>query len=128
MLQLRYPRVWWAFGWLMVAGVVIASLVPARTVEMLLGNLSDKLEHGAAYAALMIWFGGMFRRSRQAWVGIALVVLGGVIELLQGLTPTRTPDVLDLAADSIGVLIALALSLTLLHGWCQRIERLFTVR
>ncbi len=112
----------------MVAGVVIASLVPARTVEFLVGDLNDKLEHSVAYAALMVWFGGMFRKSLQVWIGMVLVVLGGVIELLQGLTPTRTPDVLDLAADSIGVLIALALSLTLLHGWCQRIERLFAVR
>ncbi|HVY67189.1 MAG TPA: VanZ family protein [Gammaproteobacteria bacterium] len=127
-MQLRHPRVWLALGWLMVAGVVIASLVPARTVEFLVGDLNDKLEHSVAYAALMVWFGGMFRKSLQVWIGMVLVVLGGVIELLQGLTPTRTPDVLDLAADSIGVLIALALSLTLLHGWCQRIERLFAVR
>lgn len=111
----------------MVAGVVIASLVPARTIEALLGDLNDKLEHAAAYAGLMVWFGGMFRRSLQVWIAIALVVLGGGIELLQGLTPTRTPDVLDLAADSVGVLLAMVLSLTLLHGWCQRIERLFPV-
>lgn len=109
----------------MVAGVVVASLVPARTVEALLGDLNDKFEHAAAYGALMIWFGGTCGRSRQIWVGIALVVLGGAVELAQGLTPTRTPDVLDLLADAVGVLLALVLSLTLLHGWCQRIEKLF---
>ena len=62
----------------------------------------------------MVWFGGMYRRSSQLWIGIALVVLGGVLELLQGLTPTRTPDVLDITADTIGVLIGLALSMTVL--------------
>jgi VanZ family protein len=112
----------------MIAGVVVASLIPARAVEMILGGLNDKLEHAAAYAGLMAWFGGMFRRAAQPWLAVALVVLGGVIELLQGLTPTRTPDVLDLAADTAGVLIGLVLSMTLLTRWCQRIETLFPVR
>jgi VanZ family protein len=55
------------------------------------------------------------------------VVLGAALEVLQGMTPTRTPDFADLAADTLGVLVGLALSTTVLHGWCQRIERLFAV-
>jgi len=112
----------------MVGIVLGASLMPAKAVEILFGTLNDKLEHIAAYAGLMAWFGGMFRRTSQLWIAIALVVLGGVIELLQGLTPTRTPDVLDLTADTIGVLIGLALSMTVLNRWCQRIENTFLVR
>ncbi len=128
MLPLRYPRLWLLLGWLMVGIVLGASLMPAKAVEILFGTLNDKLEHIAAYAGLMAWFGGMFRRTSQLWIAIALVVLGGVIELLQGLTPTRTPDVLDLTADTIGVLIGLALSMTVLNRWCQRIENTFLVR
>src|SRR5262245_60259939 len=105
----------------MVLVVVGASLMPAKAVEVVFGSLNDKLEHVVAYLGLMAWFGGMFRRMRQLWVGIGLFALGGVLELLQGLTPTRTPDITDLMADSIGVLIGLALSMTLLKGWCQRI-------
>jgi len=128
LLPLRYPRLWLLLGWLMVGIVLGASLMPAKAVEILFGTLNDKLEHIAAYAGLMAWFGGMFRRTSQLWIAIALVVLGGVIELLQGLTPTRTPDVLDLTADTIGVLIGLALSMTVLNRWCQRIENTFLVR
>ena len=112
----------------MVFAVIGASLMPAPAVEVLFGSLNDKLEHVAAYAGLMAWFGGMFRRVSQLKVGVALVVLGGGLELLQGLTPTRTPDVLDLAADTVGVLIGLALSMTVLTRWCQRIENMFPVR
>ena len=128
MLPLRHPGLWQLLGWLMVIFVIAASLVPSSVVEAVLGGLSDKLEHAAAYGGLMIWFGGMFRRRLQPWIGLALVVLGGVIELLQGLTPTRTPDVTDLAADTAGVVLGLALSLTLLYAWCQRIEGAFAVR
>ena len=112
----------------MILVVVGASLMPARAVEVLFGTLNDKIEHAAAYAGLMAWFGGMFRRGSQLWVCLALVVLGGGLELLQGLTPTRTPDVLDLAADTVGVLIGLALSVTVLSRWCQRIENAFPLR
>ena len=112
----------------MVIIVVGASLMPAKAVEILFGTLNDKGEHIVAYVGLMVWFGGMFRRTLQPWVAIALVVLGGVLELLQGLTPTRTPDVLDLEADTIGVLIGLALSMTVLTRWCQRIENAFPLR
>ena len=128
MLPLRYLRLWLLLGWLMVFVVIGASLMPAKAVEILFGTLNDKLEHAAAYAGLMAWFGGMFRRTPQVWVGVALVALGGVLELLQGLTPTRTPDLLDLAADTVGVLIGLMLSMTVLTRWCQRIENLFPVR
>ena len=112
----------------MVLVVVGASLMPARAVEILFGALNDKIEHAAAYAGLMAWFGGMFRRSLQFWIGLALVVLGGGVELLQGLTPTRTPDVVDLAADTVGILIGFALSVTVLTRWCQRIESAFPLR
>ena len=112
----------------MVFVVIGASLMPARAVQVVFGTLNDKIEHAVAYAGLMAWFGGMFQRARQLWIGLALVALGGILELLQGLTPSRTPDVTDLLADSVGVLIGLALSLTALNAWCQRIETRFPVR
>jgi VanZ family protein len=125
LLPLRYPRLWLLLGWLLVFVVVGASLMPAKAVGMLFGTINDKIEHIGAYAGLMAWFGGMFRRPSQLKVGVALVMLGGGLELLQGLTPTRTPDILDLAADAVGVLIGLALSMTVLTRWCERIEKLF---
>jgi VanZ family protein len=127
-LQLIHPRLWLLLGMLLVIVVITASLLPSSVIEPVFGGLSDKIEHAAAYGALMVWFGGLCRRGLHPGIGVALVVLGGVVELLQGLTPTRTPDVHDLVADAAGVALGLALSVTVLHGWCQRIERLILVR
>ena len=128
MLPLRHPKLWLVLGWCMIAGVLVASLMPARAVEVVFGGLNDKIEHAAAYAGLMVWFGGMSRRAAQLKLAIAFVALGGVIELLQGLTPTRTPDLMDLAADTVGVVVGLVLTATVLNAWCQRIETRFPVR
>ncbi len=68
----------------------------------------------------------LYPRSSQVWVGLGLVALGVALDLLQGLTATRTLDPADMAANTLGVLAGLALSLTILHAWCQRVEHLFS--
>jgi len=124
LLPLRYPRFWVGLGVLLVLGVITGSLVPAQVIEEI--KLSDKLEHTGSYFVLMFWFGGMWPRSRQLGVAVALCLLGVALDLLQGLTATRTLDPTDMAANAMGVLLALALTLSFFNGWCQRIERLFS--
>jgi hypothetical protein len=75
-----------------------------------------------------MWFGGLYPRVKHLSVGAALLFLGISLDVLQGVaTTTRTFDLLDIAADAVGILVALALSFSLLEGWCQRLER-FTIR
>jgi VanZ family protein len=124
LLPLRHPKVWVGLGVLLLLGVITGSLVPAKVIEGI--KLGDKLEHTGSYFVLMFWFGGMWPRSRQVWVAVGLCLLGVVLDLLQGLTATRTLDPADMAANALGVLLALALTLSLLSGWCQRVERLFS--
>jgi VanZ family protein len=124
LLPLRYPKIWVGLGALLLLGVITGSLVPAQVIEEI--KLGDKLEHMGSYFVLMFWFGGMWPRSRQVWVAVGLCLLGVVLDLLQGLTPTRTLDPADMAANGLGVVFALALTLSLLTGWCQRVERLFS--
>ena len=124
MLSLRYPKVWLGLGALMLLAVITGSLVPARMISGI--HLSDKIEHSGSYLLLMAWFGGLYPRSSQVWVGLGLVALGVLLDLLQGLTPTRTLDPTDMAANALGVLLGLALSLTILYAWCQRVEHLFS--
>jgi hypothetical protein len=40
------------------------------------------------------------------------------------MTLTRSFELLDIAADAVGIVAALVLSAWLLEGWCQRVERL----
>jgi VanZ family protein len=121
LLPLRYPKVWLALGWVLVIGVAAGSLVPAKVIETV--TLNDKLMHAGSYFVLMVWFGGLYRRGLHPLVGAVLLALGVGLDLLQGLTATRSLDPRDMLANFFGILAGLVLSMWLLEGWCQRIER-----
>lgn len=110
---------------MLVAGVAAGELVPARMISAI--PVNDKLEHAGSYCLLMLWFAGMFDRRRHIPIAIILVVLGFTLDVLQLTTATRDFDMRDVAANTVGILIGLALSLTLLGGWCQRVEKYLPV-
>jgi VanZ family protein len=94
-------RLWKAIGWLGVATALVLSLTPPVINE---SGHSDKVVHFAGYAVLMFWWAQVL--VHQRWkLAVAVVLFGGAIELLQGLTPDRDPDVLDALANTGGVLL-----------------------
>ncbi len=121
MLPLRYPWLWLALGWALVLGVVVGSLVPASMIKAI--TVNDKIMHAGSYFLLMVWFGGLYRRSRHPWIAVTLVVLGAALDLLQLDTATRDFELMDIAADGLGVALGLVLTMLVLEGWCQRLER-----
>lgn len=121
MLRLRFPWLWMTLGWLLVAAVCVGSLVPARMLAEI--TVSDKLEHAGSYFVLMVWFAGMYERRRHLGIALVLAVLGLGLDLLQLTTATRQFDLTDVAANAAGILLGLGLSLSLLAGWCQRVEK-----
>jgi len=124
-LPLRYPRVWLSLGWLLVLGVIVGSLLPAPVVREITPPVSDKLMHFGSYFLLMVWFAGLYPRSKHVLVALALVALGTALDILQGAaTRTRSFELLDIAADAVGIVVALVLSAWLLEGWCLWFERL----
>jgi VanZ family protein len=95
-------RLWRGLGWLGAALALVLSLGPPALNEGL--RYGDKVSHLAGYAVLMFWWAQVVTRSR--WKLAAAVVLFGIaIELLQGLTPDRKPDLLDVLANTTGVLL-----------------------
>lgn len=82
-----------------------------------LGALTwDKLEHAAAYALLTLLglpaLGPFFRHRRTAVLAVLTIsiLLGAALEIGQGvLTSTRFADPLDLLANTLGALAALAI-------------------
>lgn len=124
MLPLRYPWLWLILGWALVLSVVIGSLVPASMLRAI--TVSDKILHAGSYFLLMIWFAGLYRRDKHPWVALALLLLGIALDVLQLDTSTRHFEVADIAADAIGILVGLALSMWVLEGWCRRLERALT--
>ena len=128
MLQLRYPYVWLSLGWMLVIGVIVGSLLPAPIIREITPVINDKIEHFGAYFALMVWFAGLYPRVKHPRVAGALLFLGIALDVLQGTaTNTRSFDMLDIAADAVGIAVALVLAFWFLEGWCQRLER-FTIR
>lgn len=121
MLPLRYPKLWSAVGWLLVIGVVVGSLSPGQALPDF--RISDKVQHGAAYCALMVWFAGLYRRGRYPLIVAILLLLGAGLEVLQGTTRTRSLDWYDMAANSAGIAVGLGLALSIAGGWCERLER-----
>lgn len=86
------------YGWWLA--IALLSLTPGQAVGI---SVWDKLQHLGAYGTLMLLAGGNTARS-LLHRGIALIVFSGVMELLQGLAPGRSPSLLDLVANSLGVL------------------------
>jgi VanZ family protein len=124
LLALRHPRLWLVCGWFLIVGAFIASLVPQHELPRL-GGISDKVEHIVGYAVLALWFAGIYPRTRYPAIGVALLVMGILIEGLQGAMHLgREADLRDVYANSIGILCGLALALIWLGGWAIRVEGL----
>lgn len=126
--HLRFRRLWFAIGVLMVLAILALSLISIpREVAKFLWN--DKLLHGVVYAALMGWFAQIFRHDlARVLLAIGFIALGIGIEYLQGMTPSRRFDFADMVANSCGVVLAWALSYTFLGTILERFEALLLKR
>jgi len=120
-LPLRFPKLWIAFAWLLTAGVIVGSLLPAEVVSAI--PVRDKVMHAGSYFVLMVAFAGLYRRGLYPIVAVALLALGLGLDLSQLLTETRSFDWHDVGMNCAGVAIGFVLSWWLLGGWCQRVEQ-----
>jgi VanZ family protein len=85
----------------MVAAIVWLSLTPAPPrLDIASG---DKLGHLAGYGVLMFWFAQLYPRRLAYAAGF--VAMGITLEFLQAALGYRTLEVLDMAADTAGVLL-----------------------
>jgi VanZ family protein len=120
---LRHARLWIALGVVLLLVIAAGCLLPGRDVPDLVG--SDKLKHFLAFGLLAFWFGSIVVRADLPWVGVAVVAIGGLIELLQGAMELgRDAEWLDLVADALGVALGLVLVLTPLGRWARWFESL----
>ena len=120
---MKLKNLWLAIGLALVLLVIVASLIPnpPSPVEF---KGSDKLEHFAAYAFMMLWFAQIYTRNRVRWaIALALVMLGISLECLQRLTGYRTFEYADMGANTAGVLCALLLAQTPLSKGLAVVER-----
>ena len=121
--QLR--RWWLAIGWLLIAAILGACLMPNPPPVPVVSN--DKLHHLAAFAALTCWWRWL---SRRWWTPVLLLAgLAGLVEVLQdALTTTRHAEWRDWYADLIGIGLGLALAASPLRRMLPWVDRLLTSR
>lgn len=105
MRSLKLYVFWHIIGFVYIALIIYLSLAPISSVMPSAAG-TDKVMHIAAYAIMMIWFGLIYKARRRVIVlGIAFIILGIVLEILQGLTGYRSMEVMDMIANNAGVLI-----------------------
>ncbi len=91
--------------------VVVAELSHSSLVQALEFNVWDKLLHFTAYFGLALMTTIAVRADRRAlWWALFLVALGGVLEVVQGMTG-RDCDIYDELANTLGVIAGLGI------GW-----------
>ena len=121
--RIDWGLLWRAVGWFGVAAALVLSLTPPVINE---SGHTDKIVHLSGYAVLTFWWAQIVVQRRWR-LALLVVLFGGAIELLQGLTPNRDPDVLDELANTGGVLLGW-LAARLLPNLPERLATLFAFR
>lgn len=102
--KLQFSALWLGLGWLVIAVIFYFSL-SHHSLEPRTHLPIDKVEHFSAYVGLMWWFSQLYIQTRQRiGLALALVGMGILIEILQGMTGYRDMDAWDAVADTLGML------------------------
>ncbi|MBN1833327.1 MAG: VanZ family protein [Deltaproteobacteria bacterium] len=112
MKELRFIRLWLTIGFMLVGVVCFLTLTPSPPD---IGDFpeSDKIGHFVAYSVMMLWFGFIYLRGRRYMrVGLAFIVMGIALELIQGMLDYRSFSTLDMGANVCGVMIGWLLART----------------
>ncbi len=97
---------WRSLFGLGVVATAYACLAPLEGAPPLPAQ-GDKIVHFSMFALDGVLALMAFRGARQrAVVLLCLALLGGVLEVLQGFVPFRTPDFGDVVANTVGVVVA----------------------
>lgn len=133
MLPLRYTAVWRFFSVLLLLSVITVMLAPPDWFGSDDDGPSwfehaDKLAHGLTFIVLAVWFAGLLERRRYLALAVALVAFGMLVEVCQYLVGYRTADWLDIAANTLGILLGLSIALAGLGGWGLWLEDWYSRR
>ena len=105
----RGHPLWWVLFIIATVGVITISLAPAQSVEPAASIVPDCIGHAVGYAVL-----GLLAMLAARWPGrwiIVLTVLGTSLEALQPVLSNRFASISDIIANTVGVLIGIAVGL-----------------
>ncbi len=107
-------RAWRGLFAVALVAVFVLSLLPVPEGLMVF-HWQDKLEHALAFAGLGVLASAAQFGSRPLQA-FALLAYGGLIELVQAMTPHRMGDPADWLADAVGIGVAMIA----LRAWAPR--------
>lgn len=124
---LRRPQGWFLLWLLAIAAVVVLCLLPLPPIGA--PDLpADKLGHVLGYAALAAYAGVLFTRAGLARAVLALFAVGIAVEALQTLLPWRSGELLDILANTLGLVLGATVAWTPAAGLLVTIERMLLRR
>jgi len=105
MLELKFKKLWLIIGYGLVLFVIYSSLTPSPIkVDV---NYFDKYAHTFGYFVLMGWFMQVYHAKKSLYIcGVLLIIMGVLLEFVQGMTGYRFFDIYDMLANTSGVLLA----------------------
>ena len=134
MLPLRHVRLWRGLSVVILVLVLVAALSPAfwffdsKAKALSWFQHSDKWLHAFTFIVLSLWFAGLFEKNRYWLIAAGLMLFGFLVEFCQLQVSYRTADLLDIGANTIGIIIGLAVAAAGPGGWGLRIEDWYTRR
>lgn len=122
---LKYRSTWLVIGYTMVAVVIFLSLTPDPVTPKVDLPHIDKFFHALAYFSMMGWFAQIYYlKPVRIYYALSFLVMGVMLEYIQGFEPTRQADIWDMAANTSGVFIALLFSQNIyFSGVLKRFEK-----
>lgn len=101
----------WLIGPAMLV-VIYGELAHSKLIETLEADVWDKLLHFTAYFGLAAMATIAVRADRRSLLwALGLVVMGGLLEIVQGYTG-RDPDIFDEMANTLGVIVGTGMAWT----------------
>ncbi|MCG8371268.1 MAG: VanZ family protein [Proteobacteria bacterium] len=127
MLPLRYPTLWRTLSAVLLGAVLVAAVLPTFWFDSQFEALSwfenaDKWLHGITFAALAVWFAGLFPTSAYWRIAIGLSAFGLIVEGCQLSVGYRMADWIDIGANTAGIIAGLAAAAAGLGGWGLLVE------
>ena len=134
MLPLQHAGLWRGLSVLILILVLLMALSPAmwlfddRASALAWFENVDKWLHAITFIVLSLWFTGLVEKRRWWLVAVGLMLFGFMVEGGQLLVSYRTADWLDIGANTIGIIVGLAVAAAGLGGWGLRVEHWYSQR
>ncbi len=123
-IDLRLRKIWLSIGYALLSMTAVLSLIPGPDI-----GGGDKLVHFVTYALLSGWFSLIVKNTRTLWaVLFGLIAFGFLMEYLQGFTSYRRQDIDDAIANSVGVMVGMAIHFSPLRGLLVKFDKFLHAR